>query len=90
MTTTTVGTSRPATAQEAVQTRAGTRLLFVDNIRVFLTILVILHHLMITCGPEETTVGTYRLQTAGMARAGRGFYAAAEQLRPGRRACGFG
>jgi len=26
----------------------GARLLFVDNIRVFLTILVILHHLMIT------------------------------------------
>ena len=26
----------------------GSRLLFVDNIRVFLTILVILHHLMIT------------------------------------------
>ena len=30
-----------------VRTRAG-RLFFVDNIRVFLTILVILHHLMIT------------------------------------------
>ncbi len=28
-------------------TRAGRRLLFVDNIRVFLTILVILHHLMV-------------------------------------------
>jgi glucan biosynthesis protein C len=48
MTTTTVDTSRPAAALEAVQIRAGTRLLFVDNIRVFLTILVILHHLMIT------------------------------------------
>jgi glucan biosynthesis protein C len=32
----------------AVRQKAGTRLLFVDNIRVFLTILVILHHLMIT------------------------------------------
>ena len=32
---------------EAVRARAG-RLLFVDNIRVFLTILVILHHLMVT------------------------------------------
>jgi surface polysaccharide O-acyltransferase-like enzyme len=29
------------------------RLLFIDNIRVFLTILVILHHLMITYGGEE-------------------------------------
>jgi glucan biosynthesis protein C len=48
MTTTTLGTSRPAAAQAAVQSKAATRLLFVDNIRVFLTILVILHHLMIT------------------------------------------
>jgi peptidoglycan/LPS O-acetylase OafA/YrhL len=36
----------PAVAQ--VQPRAISRLLFVDNIRVFLTILVLLHHLMIT------------------------------------------
>ncbi len=47
MTTTTLGTSRPAAAAEAVQTKAASRLLFIDNIRVFLTILVILHHLMI-------------------------------------------
>jgi glucan biosynthesis protein C len=40
--------SRPVPAPAAVQTRAITRLLFVDNIRVFLTILVLLHHLMIT------------------------------------------
>ena len=46
MTTTTLSTSRPAAA-EAVQTKAASRLLFIDNIRVFLTILVILHHLMI-------------------------------------------
>jgi surface polysaccharide O-acyltransferase-like enzyme len=39
--------SRPVSAA-AVQARAAVRLLFVDNIRVFLTILVILHHLMIT------------------------------------------
>jgi glucan biosynthesis protein C len=32
----------------AVPAKAAGRLLFVDNIRVFLTILVILHHLMIT------------------------------------------
>lgn len=38
------GQTMPA---EAVRARAG-RLFFVDNIRVFLTILVILHHLMIT------------------------------------------
>ncbi|MEJ2265189.1 MAG: acyltransferase family protein [Anaerolineales bacterium] len=30
-----------------VQPKAATRLLFVDNIRIFLTILVILHHLII-------------------------------------------
>jgi surface polysaccharide O-acyltransferase-like enzyme len=46
MTTTTLDTSRSAIA-EAAQTKAASRLLFIDNIRVFLTILVILHHLMI-------------------------------------------
>ena len=46
MTTTTVSVNRPIAA-EAVQTKATTRMLFIDNIRVFLTILVILHHLMI-------------------------------------------
>lgn len=39
MDATSSGTSRPA---------PSTRLLYVDNIRVFLTILVVLHHLMIT------------------------------------------
>ncbi len=47
MTTTTLGTIRPAAAAEAVQPKAASRLLFIDNIRVFLTILVVLHHLMI-------------------------------------------
>ena len=47
MTTTTLSTSRPAATAAAVQTKAASRLLFIDNIRVFLTILVILHHLMI-------------------------------------------
>jgi surface polysaccharide O-acyltransferase-like enzyme len=46
MSTATLGASRPAAA-EAVQPKAATRLLFVDNIRVFLTILVLLHHTMI-------------------------------------------
>ncbi|NTU62438.1 MAG: acyltransferase family protein, partial [Chloroflexi bacterium] len=46
MTTTTVSANRPIAAA-AVQTKAATRMLFIDNIRVFLTILVILHHLMI-------------------------------------------
>jgi len=36
------------------------------------------HHLMILSGTEQDTVGTYRLQTAAMARAGRGFYAEGE------------
>jgi hypothetical protein len=40
--------SRPTPAATAIQPKAAVRLLFVDNIRVFLTILVILHHLMIT------------------------------------------
>ncbi len=47
MSTATLGASRPAATAEAVQSKAATRLLFVDNIRVFLTILVILHHTMI-------------------------------------------
>jgi glucan biosynthesis protein C len=42
------GASRPVSGTTAVQTKAITRLLFVDNIRVFLTILVVLFHLMIT------------------------------------------
>jgi glucans biosynthesis protein C len=46
MTTTTLNATRPAVAA-ATQTKTATRLLFIDNIRVFLTILVILHHLMI-------------------------------------------
>ncbi len=46
---TTASIPRPAvTAPAGVLAKAGARLLFVDNIRVFLTILVILHHLMIT------------------------------------------
>jgi len=46
--TTALDASRPVSAVAAVQTKAAGRLLFVDNIRVFLTILVLLHHLMIT------------------------------------------
>jgi glucan biosynthesis protein C len=40
--------SRLVSGAAAIATKEITRLLFVDNIRVFLTILVILHHLMIT------------------------------------------
>ena len=47
MTTTTLSTSRPAALAEAVQVKAASRLPFVDNLRVFLTILVIVFHLMI-------------------------------------------
>ena len=41
------GTSRPSTSVSGVQPKAGTRLLYIDNIRVFLTILVLLFHMMI-------------------------------------------
>ncbi len=47
MTTTTLTTSRSAAATATLQAKAAGRLLFIDNIRVFLTILVILHHLTI-------------------------------------------
>ncbi len=78
MTTTTIDTSRPAAAQEAVQSRASTRLLFVDNIRVFLTILVILHHLMITyagTGSWIYTEGSPDLITSALG----GWYCAIDQ-----------
>jgi len=48
MGTATPGTSRPMPATGDVQSKATSRLLFVDNIRVLLTILVVLFHLMIT------------------------------------------
>ena len=61
MTTTTLGTSRAAAAAETIQTKAASRLLFIDNIRVFLTILVILHHLMII----YAGTGSWGLYTEG-------------------------
>ena len=50
MSTQSVSLERTKAQPVAAATRSavGSRLLFVDNIRVFLTILVILHHLMIT------------------------------------------
>lgn len=47
METTITAVSRPAPAAVGAYAKATARLLFVDNIRVFLTILVLLHHLMI-------------------------------------------
>jgi len=48
MGTTTVGAIQPKAAVADVKAKSATRLLFIDNIRVFLTILVILQHLMVT------------------------------------------
>jgi glucan biosynthesis protein C len=50
MSTQSISIERTKAQPVAAEARAsvGSRLLFVDNIRVFLTILVILHHLMIT------------------------------------------
>lgn len=48
METTAYRASAAVPAAVDVRTRAPGRLLFVDNIRVFLTVLVLLHHLMIT------------------------------------------
>ena len=46
--TTTISVNRhPAMTVADAQTKVADRLLFIDNIRVFLTILVILHHLMV-------------------------------------------
>jgi glucans biosynthesis protein C len=42
------GASRPVAVAASVRSRTSTRLLFVDNIRVLLTVLVVLFHLMIT------------------------------------------
>jgi len=41
-----------AVAATKVKVAAGSRMFFVDNLRVFLTILVVLHHLSITYGAE--------------------------------------
>jgi glucan biosynthesis protein C len=60
MTTTTLSANRPIAAA-AVQPKAAARLLFVENIRVFLTILVILHHLMIIYAGS----GSWGLYTEG-------------------------
>ncbi|MBN1582278.1 MAG: acyltransferase [Anaerolineae bacterium] len=46
--TTIHGERHPVAAEAAVRPKAASRLLFVDNIRVLLTILVLLFHLMIT------------------------------------------
>jgi hypothetical protein len=51
-----------ATVQARVQ--AGGRLLFVDNLRVFLTILVLLHHLAITYGASGSWFYRERPTTA--------------------------
>jgi hypothetical protein len=40
--------SRPLPAKADIQPKATARLYFIDNIRVYLTILVLLHHMMIT------------------------------------------
>lgn len=48
VTTAAAGARDPASAVPNGQGDGASRLLFVDNIRVFLTILVLLHHLMIT------------------------------------------
>lgn len=47
MATSTLKASRPVSMQAAVQTHPVSRLLFIDNIRIFLTMLVIAHHVMI-------------------------------------------
>lgn len=44
----TIAARRAVPAAVGVQPKTAIRLLFVDNIRVFLTVLVLLHHLMIT------------------------------------------
>ena len=41
------GTNRPESAVASARPKASARLLFIDNIRVFLTILVLLFHMMI-------------------------------------------
>jgi glucan biosynthesis protein C len=48
METATPGTTRPAPTAVDIHSKVTGRLLFVDNIRVFLTIVVVLFHLMIT------------------------------------------
>lgn len=61
MTTTTLSTSRSAVATADTQAKATSRLPFIDNLRVLLTILVVLHHLMIIYAGS----GSWGLYTEG-------------------------
>lgn len=63
MSATSIGTtvSTVATAKADVQAKTATRLLFVDNIRILLTVLVLLHHLMIIYAGS----GSWGLYTEG-------------------------
>jgi hypothetical protein len=65
------GSTTQAGSAAAVQVKAAARLLFVDNIRVFLTILVIVHHLMIVyAGTGDFTYVEGRQDMVSMALGG--------------------
>lgn len=67
-----VPTINPGIPREATRSKAD-RLLFIDNIRIFLTILVILHHLMITYAGNGGWVYKENLQDDITAAVGRWF-----------------
>jgi len=59
--------SSPTPVTEGAQPKAASRLLFVDDIRVFLTILVLLHHLMIIYAGTGNWFYTEGMQDASKA-----------------------
>ena len=61
MATTTLSTSQFSATAQAVQVKAASRLPFIDNLRVLLTILVILHHITIIYAGS----GSWGLYTEG-------------------------
>ena len=65
--TPTFGASPPTPVMENAQRKGTVRLLFVDDIRVFLTILVLLHHLMIIYAGTGNWFYTEGMQDASKA-----------------------
>jgi surface polysaccharide O-acyltransferase-like enzyme len=67
METPTLGASPPTPVIEGAQPKGTSRLLFVDDIRVFLTILVLLHHLMVIYAGTGNWFYTEGMQDASKA-----------------------
>jgi hypothetical protein len=68
-----ISSAKPHTVPLSVPKAKAGRLLYVDNIRVFLTVLVILHHLMIIYSGNGSWIYNENLQDAVTSTVGRWF-----------------